>query len=172
MKRLHPVAPVRTPFMNREHDHAHCVGDALERADLHCRQKGQRLTPLRRRVLELVWASHEPVKAYDLLAHLREDNPRAAPPTVYRALEFLLQEGFIHRISTLNAFVGCGEPGDAHGGQFLICTGCGAAAEMDDPDLAALLVERATSLGFRVDQTTLEVSGRCAACQRAAANDA
>lgn len=157
--------PVRKPFMAHEHNHTHCVDDALERADAHCRRGGQRLTPLRRRVLELVWASHEPVKAYDLLARLREDNPRAAPPTVYRALEFLLQEGFIHRVATLNAFVGCGEPGEAHGGQFLICTGCGAAAEMDDPQLSALLNERARGLGFRVDHTTLEMSGLCATCQ-------
>jgi Fur family transcriptional regulator, zinc uptake regulator len=166
MKRLKPVAPARMPFMHREHDHAHCIDDALERADLHCREKGQRLTPLRRRVLELVWASHEPVKAYDLLAHLRTDNPRAAPPTVYRALEFLMQEGFIHRLSTLNAFVGCGQPGDTHVGQFLICTRCGAAAEMDDPDLDALLTERATTLGFEVEQTTVELAGCCANCKR------
>ena len=119
---------VRAPFMPRIHDHANCIDGALSRADRQCREKGQRLTTIRRRVLSLILQNHEPVKAYDLLAQLREDNPRAAPPTVYRALDFLQEEGFVHRIATLNAFVACGEPGDVHGGQFLICSDCGAVA--------------------------------------------
>jgi Fur family transcriptional regulator, zinc uptake regulator len=156
--------PIRMPFHPRDHDHQHCLHEALSRADLQCRQNGQRLTAIRRRVLALIWQNHEPVKAYDLLAQLREENPRAAPPTVYRALDFLLQEGFVHRIATLNAFVGCGEPGERHGGQFLICTSCGAAAEMDDDDLKQILAERAGRMGFRVEGTTLEINGRCAEC--------
>jgi Fur family zinc uptake transcriptional regulator len=101
-----------TPIASRPHDHSHCVHSALSEADTLCAQKGLRLTALRRRVLELVWQSHKPLGAYDILAVLSEqDGRRAAPPTVYRALDFLLENGLVHRISSLNAFVGCVHPG-------------------------------------------------------------
>src|SRR5918999_799750 len=103
------------------HDHLSCIGDALDRAAVLCDQRGARLTPLRRRVLELVWRGHEPVGAYDLLAQMG----RAAPPTVYRALDFLIEQGLVHRIESLNAYVGCDRPEAAHASQFLICTDCG-----------------------------------------------
>ncbi|MDX1710009.1 MAG: transcriptional repressor, partial [Rhodovibrionaceae bacterium] len=121
----------KSAFPAPEHDHRHCVEQALgEAADL-CRQRGARLTPIRRRVLELVWASHKAVGAYEILDALRSEHAGAAPPTVYRALDFLIAQGFVHRIESLNAFVGCPHPADRHAGQFLICLDCGAAAELD-----------------------------------------
>ena len=108
-------------FKGRRHRHSECVSDALAAAEQHCREKGNRLTPLRRRVLELVWTNHEPVKAYDVLSDLQADRARAAPPTVYRALDFLQEVGLVHRIESLNAFVGCGDPHRKHLGQFFIC---------------------------------------------------
>ena len=72
------------------HDHDACIADALSRADALCRQQGLRLTAIRRRVLELIWANHQPTKAYDLLAQINAERGNAAPPTVYRALDFLL----------------------------------------------------------------------------------
>ena len=108
------------PLASRPHDHSHCVHSALSEADVLCAQKGLRLTALRRRVLELVWQSHKPLGAYDILAVLSEqDGRRAAPPTVYRALDFLLDNGLVHRIASLNAFIGCSHPEHAHQGQFL-----------------------------------------------------
>ncbi len=159
-------------FAGARHDHGACVKSALATAARLCANRGARLTPLRRRVLELVWRSHAPVGAYDLLARLsskkataRETRP-AAPPTVYRALEFLLAQGLIHRIESLNAYVGCMHPEGAHGGQFLICSDCGAAAEVHDPRVDAAVARRAKELGFAVSRKTIEVAGVCPPCQR------
>ena len=97
-------------FHEGGHEHQSCIEDALARADDVCRERGVRLTPLRRRVLELVWSSHRAVKAYDLLAALGDAVGAAKPPTVCRALEFLMAQGLVHRIDSLNAFVGCPQP--------------------------------------------------------------
>lgn len=150
------------------HDHAHCVSDALARADSLCAARGARLTALRRRVLELVWASHRPRGAYDLLEGLGDGGKPAAPLTVYRALEFLVEQGLVHRIESLNAYVGCAEPGAVHSGQFLVCDGCGVACELNDPGVAAAISACALGRGFRVARPTVEVHGLCPSCQEAA----
>ncbi len=159
-------------FAGARHDHGACVKSALATAARLCANRGARLTPLRRRVLELVWRNHAPVGAYDLLARLSSNKGTAkktrpaAPPTVYRALEFLLAQGLIHRIESLNAYVGCMHPEGAHGGQFLICSDCGAAAEVHDPRVDAAVARRAKELGFAVRRKTIEVAGVCPPCQR------
>ena len=150
------------------HDHAHCVSDALERAESLCAGRGARLTALRRRVLELVWASHRPRGAYDLLDELGEGGKAAAPLTVYRALDFLVEQGLVHRIESLNAYVGCAEPGAVHSGQFLVCDGCGVACELNDQGVAAAIAACAVSRGFRVVRPTVEVHGLCPSCQEVA----
>ncbi|MCC5857990.1 MAG: transcriptional repressor [Ectothiorhodospiraceae bacterium] len=157
---------VVTPFRSQNHDHALCVDDALAQAEANCRRKGVRLTPIRRRVLELIWRRHEPVKAYDLLDSLKSNHRSAAPPTVYRALDFLLEEGLIHRIESLNAYVGCGDPGKPHLGQFLICQQCNAVAELNDPDIRNLLLEKAGAMGFQVHWQTIEINGICPQCRQ------
>ncbi len=158
-------------FAGDGHGHRTCVEVALATAARLCLERRARLTPLRRRVLELVWRSHAPVGAYDILGRLSaaqgtaKERRRSAPPTVYRALEFLLAQGLIHRIESLNAYVGCVHPDGAHGGQFLICTGCGATAEVHDPRVDAAVVRRAEELGFAVARKTIEVEGLCPPCQ-------
>lgn len=152
------------PFSCLHQDHAHCLSDALKRVTAISTERGLRLTKLRRQVLELIWASHMPVKAYDLLNQLRLEHAAAAPPTVYRALDFLVEQGFVHRIESLNAYIGCDIPERDHQGQFLICEDCGMAAELRDPDIAALLHGKAEKLGFRVDVSTVEIKGRCPRC--------
>ena len=152
------------PFRQSRHDHGRCVSDAVSAAHELCAARGVRLTDLRRRVLELVWESHEPMGAYDVLEKLREERRRAQPPTVYRALEFLLENGLVHRIESLNAFVGCNEPRRPHGGQFLICRSCNAVAELDDPEIAQVLSRNARRLGFNVDQQMVELTGLCSGC--------
>lgn len=156
---------VLSPFKSGGHNHRTCVQDAVTAAQRICADEGARLTDLRQRVLELVWESHRPVKAYELLNQLQADRGQAAPPTVYRALDFLLEHGLVHRIESLNAFIGCGEPGQAHRGQFLICTGCGTVAEMDDGEITQLLAAKARALGFRFHEGTVEISGACEQCQ-------
>ncbi|GMQ90536.1 MAG: Fur family transcriptional regulator [Gammaproteobacteria bacterium] len=152
------------PFKKRTHDHAECIERALTAAQAACERQGLRLTKLRRRVLELVWRGHTPVKAYDILEELREDGRASGPPTVYRALDFLLDAGLVHRIESLNAFVGCGGPATPHFGQFLICRQCSVVAEIDVPAVATALVADASKLGFRADRQTIEIKGLCADC--------
>ena len=158
------IDAVLQPFPDEGHDHDSCLEDAIGQAEAACERSGVRLTKLRRRVLELIWASHAPVKAYELLDQLKADHAGAAPPTVYRALEFLAAEGLIHRIESLNAFVGCGGPGQSHQGQFLICRSCGGAAELNDPEIDALLREKAARLGFAIDRAMIELNGLCPRC--------
>jgi len=112
-------------------------------------------------VLELVWAGHEAVKAYDLLAKL---GAGAKPPTVYRALDFLVVHGLVHKLESVNAYIGCPRPQTAHEGQFLICDACGLVDEIDAPELNSQLIERAALAGFAPQRQTVEVHGRCAAC--------
>ena len=150
------------------HDHEHCVEDALAAADKLCAEQGLRFTPLRRRVLELVWSSHKPVGAYALLDKLRSEDLGSAPPTVYRALDFLIEHGLIHRIERMNAFIGCSHPGEAHRGFFLICGDCGNAEELEAEELGDAITAGATKRGFTAREMTLEVTGVCADCRKAA----
>lgn len=157
-----------TPLAHRPHDHSRCVHTALTEADVLCTRQGLRLTALRRRVLELVWQSHKPLGAYDILAVLSEqDGRRAAPPTVYRALDFLLENGLVHRIASLNAFMGCSHPEHAHQGQFLICRSCHVALELEQASISDAIVSSAKEVGFSVEHQTVEVVGLCANCRSA-----
>jgi len=157
-----------TAFARAGHDHDHCVVAALDRAEALCNAHGARLTTLRRAVLELVWRGHEPVGAYALLDALKRSHPNAAPPTIYRALEFLAAHGLIHRIESRNAFIGCDRPERPHAGQFLICARCSNAAEIDDPSVTRALSKSASGFGFAVTRQTVELSGLCPSCRRAA----
>jgi len=150
------------------HDHAACARDALARAEEICAGRGARLTPVRRRVLEIVWGGHRPIGAYAILEELdRTGGGRTAPLTVYRALDFLQTHGLVHRIESLNAFVGCADPGDPHAGQFLVCERCGDATELDDPEVDAAIRAAAARRGFAVARPTVEVSGTCPRCAAA-----
>ena len=152
-----------------QHDHAQCVSDALAAAEQVCERAGVRLTTLRRRVLELVWQSHRPMGAYDLLDILaREDDRRPAPPTVYRALDFLQEQGLVHRIASLNAFIGCASPEHVHQGHFLICRNCRVAFELDQSLIQPAISKVAEQLGFTVESETGEIAGLCARCREAA----
>jgi len=137
----------------------------LTRATAICEGRGARLTDLRRQVLGLILNRDAPTGAYDLLDQLRSTRQGAAPPTVYRALEFLLEQGLIHKLERLSAFVGCvAEEDHDHAAQFLICRSCGRVAEIEDHELAHALQDAAKRLGFTVGRATIEAEGQCAAC--------
>ncbi len=142
----------------------------LDAAARLCSQQGATLTPLRREVLGLVLASDQPIGAYALLDHLRRSRATAAPPTVYRALEFLLERGFVHKVERLNAFIGCPSATDhaghdhPHAVQFLICTCCGRVTETEDEGIASAIARAAERAGFRHTRATVEIEGVCRAC--------
>ena len=140
----------------------------LDHAARICEAKSARLTDLRRQVLGLILESDSPTGAYDLLDRLRATRHGAAPPTVYRALEFLLEHGLIHKLESRSAYVGCVSHGDAgHAARFLICRTCGQGTELDDHELAHALEDAAKRLGFTVGKATIEAEGRCATCAAA-----
>jgi Fur family zinc uptake transcriptional regulator len=148
-----------------QHNHQHCIDVALDSARMLCQQRQLKFTKIRERVLVIIWASHKPVGAYAILEELAKETLRhPAPPTVYRALDFLLENGLIHRISSLNAFVGCNEPGHAHQGHFLICRHCQVAIELDTQLIYPAISAAAAQQDFAIDTASLEVVGRCAHC--------
>lgn len=146
------------------HNHQLCVAEALHRAETVCKDSGARMTSLRRMVLEQVWRGHDAVKAYDILAWLGRKRRSANPPTVYRALQFLQREGLVHRLESLNAFVGCSQPRGNHQGQFLICGKCGQVSEMEAREITRLVSESAKAKGFITHRQTIEVHGVCGQC--------
>jgi Fur family zinc uptake transcriptional regulator len=140
----------------------------LARAAAQCESRGARLTELRREVLGLILEAPLPAGAYDLLDRLRARRGAATPPTVYRALDFLLEQGLIHRVERLSAFVGCVSHGEDHAAQFLICRTCGQVQEIEDVALVAALTDAAGRAGFALGRATVEAEGRCAHCAGAA----
>ncbi|QWT21162.1 transcriptional repressor [Bacillus sp. NP157] len=147
------------------HNHQNDARGFVEAVEHASNERGLRLTPLRREVLELVADAGKPVKAYDLLDRLREKHGNAAPPTVYRALDFLLENGFIHKLESINAYVSCHHPAEFHQVPFLICDKCQCAQEVCDVRVAELIEAQAQALGFRPQAQTLEVHGICKNCR-------
>ncbi|HEY1070343.1 MAG TPA: transcriptional repressor [Thermomonas sp.] len=153
------------------HHHVHDAAAFVAAVERACGERGLRLTMPRMRVLELIARAGQPIKAYDLLDRFRggEDGSSAAPPTVYRALDFLLANGFIHKLESINAYVACHHPNAAqHSVPFLICNRCHSATELEDASIVATLDAAARALGFAPQAQTLEVHGLCARCAQAA----
>lgn len=148
----------------------------LDRAAARCARRGAQLTELRRQVLRLVLEAEQPVGAYALLDRLKGLRGGATPPTVYRALDFLLEQGLIHKVERLNAYLGCAEAGQGQHGhgegeghhghphQFLICRRCGTTAEISDPAITAALASASADAGFTLHRATVEAEGVCADC--------
>ncbi len=137
---------------------------ALAAAEQLCEVRGSRLTALRRRVLEIILDSDQPLGAYTILDMLRADGRRGAPPTVYRALDFLLEQGLVHRLASRNVFIGCVQPERHHNGQFLICSDCGQVDELDSRAVERTIRDQAAEQGFRVDAQMVEILGHCRRC--------
>tara|TARA_B100000676_G_C18087535_1_gene856364 strand:+ start:158 stop:568 length:411 start_codon:yes stop_codon:yes gene_type:complete len=130
-----------------------------------CETRGSRLTSIRRQILQLLWECGRPVGAYDVLEALKRDSGRTVgPPTVYRALEFLMAEGLAAKIESRNAYVPCAHPERGAEGLFFICSDCGTSSEIQDPRIESLLTENAKSLGYRVERRVVEVEGVCSGC--------
>ena len=146
------------------HHHVHDAEAYVRTVSQACKDRQLRLTPIRGQVLRLLAEHGKPVKDYDLSELMRSQVGSNAPPTVYRALDFLLENGFIHKLSSINAFVACHHPNVSHSVPFLICDGCQKAIELEDDSIAERLIDKAGALGFRTRAQVLEVHGLCREC--------
>ena len=143
--------------------------DAMAVAEARCRERGQRLTPMRRDVLAALLASHHPLGAYEIMERVAADGPRPAPITVYRVLDFLRDNGLVHRIESRNAYLACAHDHDAAAMvAFLICERCGSVGEIPAAPVAQSLNAAARATGFAPKLSVVEITGTCAHCQKAA----
>ena len=152
----------------REHNHEECARTLMGAAQTLCAERGLRLTPVREKVLELMLKSHAPLRAYEILSKLADEGFSAQPPVAYRALDFLVQNGFAHRIEKINAFVACNRPGEGHAPVFMICNDCGHVAEASASTQSSSLDRTARSMGFDVHHMVVEAQGLCAGCRERA----
>jgi Fur family transcriptional regulator, zinc uptake regulator len=153
-------------FPAPDHDHARCAADTLAHAEALCAARAQRLTPLRRQVLEVLTVSHKPLGAYEIMDRIAEKSARPAPITVYRALDFLLNNGLVHRIESRNAFLACVHNHDAGAlVAFLICEQCGAVGEVSASAVGESLAAAAKRAGFRAKMSVIEITGTCSHCR-------
>jgi Fur family transcriptional regulator, zinc uptake regulator len=155
-------------FPAPDHDHDRCAADALAQAEALCGKRGERLTPMRRHVLEVLSASHKPLGAYEIIEQVAARGARPAPITIYRALDFLTAQGFVHRIESRNAFLACisNHAADAPV-VFLICEHCGAVGEAASGAVADSLNAAAKNAGFTPKSPVIEISGVCRHCREA-----
>lgn len=152
----------------QHHDHSHCAGDSLARAEALMAERGARLTPVRKRVLEILLEAHKALGAYDVLQRLATEGYGNQPPVAYRALDFLVEQGLAHRIQRLNAFTACMHAGENHAPAFLICDRCATVAEAPVAPVRAALESAAAEMGFAVERVSIEATGLCPACREAA----
>ncbi len=151
----------------QHHDHSHCAGGSLARAEALMATRGARLTPVRKRVLEILLEAHKALGAYDVLQRLAAEGYGNQPPVAYRALDFLVEQGLAHRIQRLNAFTACMHAGENHAPAFLICERCATVAEAPVAPVRAALEATATEMGFAIDRVTIEATGLCPTCKAA-----
>ena len=150
------------------HNHDHCIAEGVEAAVTHCEKTGVRLTPVRKKVLEILLGEHRALGAYEILEILWREGFASQPPVAYRALDFLVKQGFAHRIERLNAFVACAHPGEAHAPAFLVCRVCDTVAEAPSQTARGRLGEAAEAVGFTIERAVVEAVGVCPNCQDAA----
>jgi|TARA_B110000259_G_scaffold36424_1_gene41025 Fur family zinc uptake transcriptional regulator len=147
-----------------KHDHGLCLEKAIKAAEAYCDRCNLQFTPLRRKVLEILLEEHRALGAYAVLDLLREAGLGSQPPVAYRALSFLVEHGFAHKIERLNAFVACALPDILHSPAFMICRKCDTVVEAQSPSSSFDLSETASATGFEIEQTTLEAKGVCNSC--------
>jgi Fur family transcriptional regulator, zinc uptake regulator len=147
-----------------DHDHQACTTKAIKIAEDHCIKHKLKFTPIRRKVLEILLEEHRAIGAYAILEKLRLDGFSSQPPVAYRALDFLVEHGFSHKIERLNAFVACSHPGASHTPAFMICRQCDAVAETESEASDSELSKIAKSSGFKIEQTVIEAEGVCHIC--------
>jgi Fur family transcriptional regulator, zinc uptake regulator len=153
-------------FPAPDHDHGRCTADALHHAEALCDQRSQRLTPTRRQVREVLLSSHKPLGAYEIIDRAARHGTRHAPVTVYRALDFLIENGLAHRIESRNAFIACVHRHDSDDlVVFLLCERCGEVGEAPSQAVADSLKTATRAAGFAPKTPVIEITGICANCR-------
>lgn len=162
----HPasVEPGKAPLGFRAHDHSVCLDKTLKAVEDRCAEQGLRLTAVRRKVLELLLQEHRAMGAYAILELLRQEGFGSQPPVAYRALDFLSEHGFVHKIERLNSFVACAHPGENHSPIFMICRVCNTVAEACAPYASGMLGDAASDAGFQIEKVVVEAEGVCPDC--------
>src|SRR5258707_12126684 len=156
-------------FPAPDHDHGRCTADALQHAERVCERRAQKFTPIRRQVLQALLSSHRPLGAYEVIDELAKSMPRPAPITVYRALDFLMENGLVHRIESRNAYLACAHDHDAAAMvAFLVCGRCGSIGEIPASPVAQGLYDAARATGFTPKLSVGGITGTCAHCPKAA----
>jgi Fur family zinc uptake transcriptional regulator len=158
------LAQPQAPFLTASHDHDGCRNKALRTAEQLCDRRGVRLTPMRRQVLELIWESHRATKAYDLLDRIKPKAGTAKPATVYRALDFLMTQGLIHKVESLNAFIGCSFSDHQHQQLLLTCTQCQEVEERPAEGVMEAIAKELEQAAFIIHHKAIEIHGMCARC--------
>lgn len=148
-----------------QHDHRACIATGIASVEAQCSAQSLQFTPVRRRVLEILLTEHRALGAYEILDHLRDEGLGSQPPVAYRALDFLVSNGFAHKIERLNAFAACMHPGELHAPAFFICKSCDNVVETS---CAPLLNNQAREVGFEIERTVVEALGLCPNCQSGA----
>jgi Fur family zinc uptake transcriptional regulator len=148
------------------HNHSNCIQTALNNASQLCTERGVQLTAIRQQVLELIWENHHAVKAYDLLERIKPLQAAAKPATIYRALDFLREQGFIHRVESLNAFIGCCDLKTKHEQLLLICKQCENVEERHADSVMQILAQELKNANFIAHSKAIEIHGICQNCQQ------
>lgn len=150
--------------IHNKHNHSKCIESGIKQAEEICLKLNVKFTKLRKKVLELIWESHKPIKAYEILERLKQDEKIGQPITVYRILDFFLEIKMIHKIESQNAFLACSHPGAAHNCYFLICKKCNNITEACKDDLTSKLQSIASNNSFIIHDFTIEIQGICSNC--------
>ncbi len=158
------VTTATTPVALKEHEHSHCIDDAISTAEEYCKNAKLQFTPTRRKVLEILVQEHRAIGAYTILERLREDGFGSQPPLAYRALAFLTMNGLAHKIERLNAFISCTHPTQEHTPAFLICRTCSSVAETTLDAAKTSLGGIARAAKFRMEELVMESEGVCSSC--------
>lgn len=155
---------VNTTALKESHNHSTCMQHAIEAAEKICNDKGVRLTAIRKRILELICTSHKAIGAYELLDLFKQEDAKAKPVTIYRALDFLMDVGLVHKVESLNAFIGCLQSEKQHQTAILICDNCKNAYEVDATIVYENLLNISQDLQFKTQKLTIELCGLCVNC--------
>ncbi len=150
--------------MNICNNHSLCVESAMKKAEILFSEHHIQFTKLRQNILKLIWESHVPLKAYDILEKLKVEELSAKPITVYRILDLFLANKIIHKLESQNKFLGCAHPGGEHNCYFLICKECHKVEEGCEENLLENIYTQLNKKSFSVEHITLEILGTCKSC--------